>query len=1218
MTVWSQVVAEFRTLLGELGAFAEIRVTDLNADEPAAHLPPLAASANFRLVLIVTDGVGRGWRTGSIVRSLEPLARTATLAIVQVMPQRLWPGCGVSFVPVRVSPRPGKAGPARLQAAPRPGYPNMPGAGVPILAFELDGRWIAPWASLLARESTEPIAGMATYSRIPPLAARAQDDESGPRDQIASFQSMASPTAMRLASHLATAPLSLPVLQLLQSETLPGSRPADLAEVFVSGLLHRAETGRDGVVFDFPRGVRQLLVSSMSRAQLLRVFRSACEIIGDRFGASRAFTSFLAQGPDSRWPASGITVSEPFASIAVTVLRSLGGRYREIGDKLAVPFDGLPSSVPHAIASGDQESAKADSADLRSVILATPGVHAMASPDTPAASPKAPAVWLNVPMPNPHFTGREELLLTLRKQLSTGFTTALVPIALYGLGGVGKSQIAIEYVYRFATEYELVCWIPAGAPGQLRNGLVDLAAHLKLPVSADADQEAILAGVMEALRRGVPYSRWLLVIDNAEQPEEIMRYLPPTGGHRLVTSRNQAWDEWARTFFVPQFTRDESIRLIRQHGTNISEEDADRLAERLGDLPLALEQAMTWQVNGGMSVSRYLRLLDRRKTALLKENLPRGYTLDIVAAWTMAFEHLQREAPEAAALVQLCSFLGPEPIPYHLLWAFQRAPDLPPELGNLFREEENFYEAIRKVGKYALLQVDASNETLTEHRLVQAVLRERLSTAGQAEMRDLVCRLLVAANPGRPDDQLNWYLFASIYRHLSFTAMFDQDSPDSRRLIIDEARFLFQRGDHAGCRELMDEAVRRWEVSPGPDDRQTLHACRMLGVVLRELGRSDEAQALNEATYLRCQGAFPETDRQTLVTANSYACDLRVAGQYGEALELDERLYELHKQVFTDDDENTLRSAHNLGIDKRLNGFYDDALELNTDTFRRRRRTLGDRRWETWSSAGQIARDLRLLGRYAESARTLTEAIEHIQPLFEMAEHREIIRLRTDYAMTLRRLGRLDEARAEAELCVAVNQQRFGSTHNYTLAAMSVLAEVLRLLGRADQALDLAERVSAQAPFCYGPEHVLVATTEHNRAVKHRAVGDVDTAFAIDLQANEQFHRAWRQHLRRTTSSDLSLAIDYALTGDLITARDKFTAMHVRSEEIRGPGHPRTYFIAMNLARVLSELGETEAAEQMRSASLPPLRERLGKGHPEVLAAESGAFIEFEMEIPDR
>ena len=105
---------------------------------------------------------------------------------------------------------------------------------------------------------------------------------------------------------------------------------------------------------------------------------------------------------------------------------------------------------------------------------------------------------------------------------------------------------------------------------------------------------------------------------------------------------------------------------------------------------------------------------------------------------------------------------------------------------------------------------------------------------------------------------------------------------------------------------------------------------------------------------------------------------------------------------------------------------------------------------------------------------------------------------------------------------------------------------------------------------------------------------------------------------RRTTSSDLSLAIDHALAADFATAQDMFTTARDRSEQIRGHNHPRNYFIGMNLSRVLTELGDVTAAEEIKLEALPALRERLGTRHPEVLIAESGGFIEFEMELPDR
>ena len=164
MTVWQQTVTSFQTLLTGLGAFADIRVTSWDTDDPNASLVPLPESANRRLAVVLSDCVGRAWSTGNVLRSLEPLAETTPLTIVQMLPQRLWAGCGVDFVPVQVGAHRGGDGAVRLWTGARPGYPNMGGEGVPIPVLELDDRWLAPWASLIAGETTSPIAGMAVHS----------------------------------------------------------------------------------------------------------------------------------------------------------------------------------------------------------------------------------------------------------------------------------------------------------------------------------------------------------------------------------------------------------------------------------------------------------------------------------------------------------------------------------------------------------------------------------------------------------------------------------------------------------------------------------------------------------------------------------------------------------------------------------------------------------------------------------------------------------------------------------------------------------------------------------------------------------------------------------------------------------------------------------------------------------------------------------------------
>src|ERR1044072_5675640 len=165
------------------------------------------------------------------------------------------------------------------------------------------------------------------------------------------------------------------------------------------------------------------------------------------------------------------------------------------------------------------------------------------------------------------------------------YSTAVLPEALHGMGGVGKSQTVVEYIYRHASEYDVIWWIPAEQPSQISSSLVELAQRLGLQVPGTAD--AAVPGVLEALRRGEPYSRWLLVFDNADRPDVVSPFFPAVSGdtgHIVVTSRNSQWSGVARTVEVHLSTRKESKELLRRAGGEISEEDANELAEALGDL----------------------------------------------------------------------------------------------------------------------------------------------------------------------------------------------------------------------------------------------------------------------------------------------------------------------------------------------------------------------------------------------------------------------------------------------------------------------------------------------------------------------------------------------------------------------------------------------------------------------------------------------------------
>jgi hypothetical protein len=202
-------------------------------------------------------------------------------------------------------------------------------------------------------------------------------------------------------------------------------------------------------------------------------------------------------------------------------------------------------------------------------------------PDSLPAPGIVPIIWGNVPQRNKNFTGREDLLGQLRQGVSSA-VTAVLPHTLQGMGGVGKTTVAIEYAHRYRTEYELVWWIPADQPALVRSSLAALAEPLGLQSATAAGIETAAMAVLNALRRGQPFSHWLLIFDNADQPEDLNEIIPRGPGDVLITSRNHRWQSVIDAVPMDVFSRPESIEFLgKRVPKGLSEHDADRLAENL-------------------------------------------------------------------------------------------------------------------------------------------------------------------------------------------------------------------------------------------------------------------------------------------------------------------------------------------------------------------------------------------------------------------------------------------------------------------------------------------------------------------------------------------------------------------------------------------------------------------------------------------------------------
>jgi hypothetical protein len=272
----------------------------------------------------------------------------------------------------------------------------------------------------------------------------------------------------------------------------------------------------------------------------------------------------------------------------------------------------------------------------------------------------------NIPYPlNPNFTGRESLLNSLRNALISGGTTALTQTqTVTGLGGVGKTQLALEYAYRHINDYEVIWWVRSEEPAILANDYIELADRLGLEKGSGKTEELI-----DAVRQWFENNAgWLLIFDNAQSPSDLTRYLPKIGsGHVIVTSRNPNWESLAKSLEVLVFERPESVKFLLKRTGQRDEKAAEALAEALGDLPLALEQAGAYVKETVISFEGYLKRFQEERNEILRYGKPDTYPETIATTWELSVKAASKETPESLDLLNLCTYLSPDLIQRSML-----------------------------------------------------------------------------------------------------------------------------------------------------------------------------------------------------------------------------------------------------------------------------------------------------------------------------------------------------------------------------------------------------------------------------------------------------------------------------------------------------------------------------------------------------------------------
>ncbi|MBE8520123.1 tetratricopeptide repeat protein [Amycolatopsis sp. H6(2020)] len=1237
MALWQSEVTAFLKLVQQLGAFRTVRIRYLETearatdgslspvlrggtpDAPQHSAAELLGWYGDRLMLVLTDGVGEAWRRDLVSPLLAQWSRGMPVALVHLLPQYMWKKGGLLLHRALLA-SPGAFRPNRRYGFELPDAwmtmadPEKAVSGaVPVPVLELEGRWFSWWVRFVSRTVTEAVPGTVLLARDQPLPEPVDDEAAVPlsaEERVRRFVGAATPPAFRLATLLAAVPVSLPIARFVRAELVPEAGTAHLAEVFTSGLLSRPETGNtleDDAVFEFPIPVREALLAAGRRAETVRVVAVTGQRFGERHPVLLKIADALADPDRAALPDDAADVS-----LERVVMRALSGPYAWRAERL--------QEREHELAATEEgrDVVAEDGAALPAT--ADPGLAAerlVADVREEAATSlrrvrrittDAPVVWGAVPARNPEFVGRRELLDRLAASLRSAGCAIL-----HGPGGLGKTQIAVEYIYRQLRDHDLVWWVSAPQESQIRASLTELARQLRLPGA----EEALTAvpAALAALRAGKPYRRWLLVFDAADHPESLRPFLPADGpGRTLVTARDTAPGGFpAESIAVGRFARAESIELLRHRDPAVADADSDALARKLGDLPIALAQAAAWRAETGIPVAEYTRLLDEKVAEILSVSpRPSDDEISATAAWNVSFDGIATRNPAAHQLLQVCAFFAAEPIS-RSLFAGVRGVSIAPELDTAMRDPDLLDRALRDINRCQLAKLDHRSRTLLLHRLAQQALRARMSDRTRAEMRHGAALLLANLDPNDPETAPLWPRYQLVLPHLRYARLIDCDDPWVRRLLLNLMKFLYFSGDHAGALALAEEAATAWTDRYGEDDAQTLAASEQLGRMLWVLGRYEASSEVCGRTLRLYQRTVGPDSEQALRAETLVAFGLKASGDFFAARDLNRQTYEKARFHFGIDDPSTLAAAHDLVVSLLLAGEYEQARWLSEDTYERRSEVLGYDNWETILTLNIMIICRRELGDTSWARIEQQKVVERVRGLFG-SDADGVIRRDHHLAVAQRKDGYHAAALSLSGSALERFRRKYGPDHPNALACALAHSLDLRNAGELAASLELGEQVLAQYRVNMGDRHPHTLVAEADIGVTLRLSGDPAAALSRDEEVLTGLRERLGPAHPHVLACSINTANDWHALGDVQRSLRMNTETLARLRRALPDSHPITLAARLNRALDLERLGRIREAVSQHQEVLGAIGRVLRRGHPAIAAAENAVRAECDID----
>ena len=785
------------------------------------------------------------------------------------------------------------------------------------------------------------------------------------------------------------------------------------------------------------------------------------------------------------------------------------------------------------------------------------------------------------------YVERKTPLKKLRQLLLKEKKTAVKQaVGIHGLGGIGKTQLALEYARKFEDEYDLIWWLRAEDSTTLLVDLVELAVPLGLLEAGQVveDQNAIANAVLDTVSSDEWSGRWLLIYDNVESKDVLKGRRPAGDGHTIFTSRDPDWASIAAPLQVAVMTQTESRKLIKERSGQTDMKAADEIAGRLGKLPLALEVAAAYCAATSSPLADYVSLLDEVGLELLDESQPVDYATIVSRAWQPSFQKAIDECEQAGVLLGILSHVAPDDFPEELVTD---------ELGG--KKELN--AAIRALARYSLISRTAAKDQefkgyLSVHRLVQEVYRDSLSAEAADQLTESALRVINGAFPAESQDVTTWPVCDVLLPHANAILSHADDHKDRgennplSRLINQMGLYHLGRANHATAEPLMRRALAIDEQSFGENHPNVAIDLNNLALLLQATNRLSEAEPLMRRALAIGEQSFGENHPDVAIRLNNLATLLQATNRLSEAEPLMRRALAIDEQSFGEYHPRVAVQLNNLARLLQETNRLSEAEPLMRRALAIDEQSFGENHPKVAIRLNNLALLLRETNRLSEAEPLMRRALAIDEQSFG-ENHPNVARDLNNLALLLQETNRLSEAEPLMRRALAIDEQSFGENHPDVAIDLNNLALLLKATNRLSEAEPLMRRALAIDEQSFGENHPNVARDLNSLAQLLKATNRLSEAEPLMRRALAIDEQSFGENHPKVAIDLNNLALLLQATNRLSEAEPLMRRAVGIFYASLGEEHPNTQTVSRNYELLLKEMGlsDEEIAERVRTAS---------------------------------